>query len=69
MLSESADTNDPALKGELPSLRKIEMLGTKIGHWLLIPSDGPDFEVEALHACELVLRRDARLGRIPETRR
>ena len=47
----------------------IELLGGVIGHWLLIPSDGPDFEGEALHACELLLRRDPRLGRIPKSRR
>ena len=34
-----------------------------------IPSDGPDFEVEALHACDLLLNHDRRLGRIPESRR
>jgi hypothetical protein len=45
------------------------LLGDKIGHWLLLPSDGPDFEKEALHACDLLLRRDPRLGRVPKSRR
>ena len=52
-----------------PTLRRIELLGDKIHHWLLIPSDSPTFETEALHACDLLLRRDPRLGRIPKSRR
>ena len=69
VLSESTDPADTELRRELPSIRSIELLGDKIGHWLLIPSDSPDFEIEALHACDLLLRRDPRLGRIPKSRR
>jgi hypothetical protein len=69
VLSESANPADPKLRREFPSLRKIELLGDKIGHWLLIPSDSPTFESEALHACDLLLRHDPRLGRIPKSRR
>lgn len=69
VLSESTNPSDRTLKKEFPSLRSIELLGGKIGHWLLIPSDGPDFEREALHACDLFLNRDQRLGRVPESRR
>jgi hypothetical protein len=52
-----------------PSIRSIGLLGDKICHWLLIPSDSPGFETEALHACDLLLHRDPRLGRIPQSRR
>jgi len=69
VLSETTNPADPKLRSELPSLRRIELLGNKIGHWLLIPSDGPDFEKEALHACDLLLRYDPRLGRVPKSRR
>ena len=69
VLSESTDPGDPGLRREFPSLRRIELLGNKIGHWLVIPSDSPDFEIESLHACDLLLRHDARLGRIPASRR
>ena len=69
VLSESTDPADTELRREFPSIRTIELLGGKIGHWLLIPSDGPDFETEALHVCDLLLRRDPRLGRIPKSRR
>jgi hypothetical protein len=69
VLSEGIDPGDRGLRREFPSLRKIELLGGVIGHWLLLPSDSPDFETEALHMCDLVLRHDPRLGRIPQSRR
>jgi hypothetical protein len=69
VLSEDTSPADPELRREFPSLRSIGLLGNKIRHWLLIPSDSPDFEVEALHACDLLLDHDQRLGRIPESRR
>ena len=69
VLSEGTDPQDASLRRDLPSLRPIQTLGSKISHWLLIPSDGADFEREALHACDLILRKDPRLGRIPHSRR
>lgn len=69
VLSESTSPADRGLRREFPSLRPIELLGNKIGHWLLIPSDGPNFEKEALHACDLLLHHDPHLGRVPKSRR
>ena len=69
VLSEGTDPTDPWLLREFPSIRLIEQLRSKISHWLLIPSDSAGFESEALHACDLLLRRDKRLGRIPKSRR
>lgn len=69
VLSEGTDPADRSLRREFPSLREIELLGGAIGHWLLIPSDGPDFDKEAMNACELMLNRDARIGRVPKSRR
>jgi len=67
----SGDTNpaDPELRRDFPSIRSIELLRKKIGHWLLIPSDSPSFEAEALHACDLLLHNDPRFGRIPKSRK
>jgi len=58
-----------SLRKKLPSLRAIGILGGKIKHWLLIPSDSPNFESEAQQACDLLLAHDPRLGRIPESRK
>jgi hypothetical protein len=68
VFSETADPDDPQIHREFPSLRSINLLGGKITHWRLIPADGPTFESEALHACDLFLRRDARFGRVPKSR-
>ncbi|MFT4112651.1 hypothetical protein [Silvibacterium sp.] len=68
VLSEGTDPADPRLRRTFPSLRRIELLGGKIAHWLLIPSDSPGFETEALHACEWMLKQDPRIGRIPRSR-
>ena len=69
VLSDTTDPKDPDLRREFPSLRSIELLRNKIGHWLLIPSDNPSFEAEALHACDLLLHHDPRFGRIPKSRK
>ena len=58
-----------SLRKILPSLRTIGILGGVIKHWLLIPSDSPNFESESLHACDLILAHDPRIGRIPESRK
>lgn len=68
VFSESANLDDPAIRRDFPSLRLIGLLGGKIVHWRLIPADSPTFEFEALHACELLLRHDARFGRVPQSR-
>jgi hypothetical protein len=69
VLSEGTNPADRDLRREFPSIRSIDLLGGKIRHWLLIPSDSPGFEMEALHACDLLLHHDPRFGRIPQSRR
>lgn len=68
VLAESTAPDDASLRRELPSLRRIQALGGKIGHWLLIPADGSGFEAESLHVCDLLLARDPRIGRVPKSR-
>jgi hypothetical protein len=41
VLSDTVNPTDPELRREFPSLRPIGLIGNKIGHWMLIPSDGP----------------------------
>jgi hypothetical protein len=69
VLSDGTNPADSELRSEFPSIRTIDLLGNKIRHWLLIPSDSVTFETEVLHACDLLLKHDPRLGRIPESRR
>ena len=55
-----------SLCAELPSMRAIGLLDGKIAGWQVLPIDAEDFEREALHACDLILRRDPRIGKIPK---
>jgi hypothetical protein len=57
-----------SLKKELPSLRPIEIFGDK-GSWQNLPEDHPDFEQEAISACELILKNDRRIGKIPKPKK
>lgn len=68
VFSERANLADPGIRQDFPSLRLINLLGGKIGHWQLIPVDSPTFESEAFHACELLLKHDKRFGRVPQSR-
>ena len=58
-----------SLRQEFSNMRSIELLGKKATGWQVLPSDAPDFEESALRACELVLARDARIGKIPQSKR
>jgi hypothetical protein len=58
-----------SLLREFPHMRSIGVLGKPVTGWQLLPADAPDFESAALHACELVLQHDARIGKIPAAKR
>ena len=57
-----------SLRREFPNMRSIQVLGKKVTGWQLLPADAPDFEESALRACELVIARDSRIGKVPGTR-
>jgi hypothetical protein len=58
-----------SLSQELPRMRPIQVLGRKVTGSQVLPAEAPDFEHSALHACDLVLARDPRIGKVPGTRR
>jgi hypothetical protein len=58
-----------SLRAEFPNMRSIQVLGKKVTGWQVLPCDAPDFEAAALHACDLVLLRDPRIGKVPASRR
>jgi hypothetical protein len=55
-----------SLRRELPSLRSIQLFGTEDSGWQILPEDSDDFTVEVHHACELIRRGDARIGKVPK---
>jgi hypothetical protein len=58
-----------SLRREFPRMRSIQLFGTPVTSWQVLPADAGDFEESALHACELILVRDPRIGRVPAPRR
>ena len=58
-----------SLRREFPGMRSIEVLGKKMTGWQVLPVDAPDFEEAALRACELIITRDPRIGKVPASRR
>ena len=57
-----------SLRREFPNMRSIQVLRKKITGWQILPVDAPDFEQAALRACELVIARDPRIGKVPGAR-
>jgi hypothetical protein len=58
-----------SLRRELPSLRSITVFGSGVTGWQVLPVSGPEFEEEALKACDMVLVGDPRIGKIPGEKR
>src|ERR1700756_2781267 len=58
-----------SLLREFPHMRSIQLLGKEVTGWQVLPADAPDFESAALRACELIVARDPRIGKVPKRRR
>jgi hypothetical protein len=57
------------LRREFPNMRSIQVLGKKVTRWQVLPEEAADFEEAALRACDLVIARDPRIGKVPQSRR
>lgn len=55
-----------SLRRDFPNMRSIQVLGKDTTGWQILPADAPDFEQSAVRACELILARDARIGKVPK---
>jgi hypothetical protein len=64
----TTEEHHQSLRREFPNMRSIQVLGKKVTGWQVLPTDAEDFEEAALRACELVLARDPRIGKVPGQR-
>jgi hypothetical protein len=64
----TTEEHHESLARDFPSMRSIQLFGDKITGWQVLPADAPDFEQAALHACELIVARDPRIGKVPKSR-
>jgi len=67
-LATTEDHHD-SLRREFPNMRSIRALGKGVTGWQVLPTDAPDFEEAALLACERILAKDPRIGKVPGARR
>ena len=58
-----------SLRAEFPHMRSIAAFERPVTGWQVLPSDAPDFEESALRACELVMARDPRIGKVPKSKK
>jgi len=61
----TAEEHHESLRREFPNMLSIQVLGKKVTGWQVLPGDAPDFEDAALRACELIVARDPRIGKVP----
>ena len=54
---------------ELPLLRNVKLLGGAKSNWQNIPVDEEHFEESVFKVCELIRKRDNRIGKIPKPRK
>jgi hypothetical protein len=65
----TTEQHHESLRADFPNMRSITVFGTGVSAWQILPSDTPDFEESALHACELIASRDPRIGKVPKPKR
>lgn len=65
----TTEEHHQSLQREFPNMRSIRLLGKEVTGWQVLPASAPDFESAALRACELILARDPRIGKVPKPRR
>jgi hypothetical protein len=64
----TTEEHHESLAREFPSMRSIQLFGERTTSWQVLPADAPDFEQAALHACELIVALDPRIGKVPKSR-
>jgi hypothetical protein len=64
----TTEEHHESLCREFPNMRSIQLFGKEKTGWQILPVDAPDFEQAALRACELVIARDPRIGKVPKSK-
>jgi hypothetical protein len=65
----TTEEHHESLRREFPNMRSIQIFAKKVTGWQVLPADAADFEEAALHACELIIAGDPRIGKVPKGRR
>jgi hypothetical protein len=65
----TTEQHHESLRSEFPNMRSIQVFGKEVTGWQVLPASAADFEEAALHACDLVIAGDPRIGKIPKAKR
>ena len=65
----TTEEHHKSLHREFPSMRSIQLFGKEVTGWQVLPADAAGFEEAAIRACELIIGRDPRIGKVPQSRR
>ena len=58
-----------SLQKIFPSMRSIRVFGGASSNWQILPVDADDFEESVLLVCEMILKNDLRIGKIPKKKK
>jgi hypothetical protein len=64
----TVEEHHESLRLEFPTMRSVDLFGKEVTSWQVLPADAKDFEQAALRACELILAKDERIGKVPKGR-
>ncbi|MGZ3691364.1 MAG: hypothetical protein ACXVAX_07665 [Pseudobdellovibrio sp.] len=62
------DGSYDSIRKSIPELRDLEMFGPGPTQWQVLGEDLANFEEIAFKICELIKKKDPRIGRVPKTR-
>lgn len=65
----TVEEHHASLQKDFPSMRSIALFGGGPTAWQNLPADAEDFEPSVVRACEFILKKDPRIGKIPAKRR
>ncbi len=65
----TTEEHHESLKGEFPNMRSITVFGTPVTGWQVLGEDTPDFEEAVDRLCELILKGDGRVGKVPGSKK
>ncbi len=64
----TSEAHHKSLQKDFPNMRSIKVFGEGPTGWQVLPLDGDDFEESAFRACEMILNKDIRIGKIPKAK-
>jgi len=58
-----------SLKKEFPKMHSITIWGPGVSGWQVLSQEDDGFEESVNRACELILKKDPRIGKVPKPRK